>query len=56
MVPVSLAVRKRKPVSELALISGLPVDAKTAQELQAEGHRPKPMPPVIDAMNKSHPS
>ena len=56
MVPVSLAVRKRKPVSELALISGLPVDAKTAQELQAEGHTPKPMPPVIDAMNKSHPS
>ncbi|WP_131667808.1 UPF0149 family protein [Psychrobacter pygoscelis] len=56
MVPVSLAVRKRKPISELALISGLPVDAKTAQELQAEGHTPKPMPPVIDAMNKNNPS
>lgn len=56
MVPVSLAVRKRKPVKELALISGLPADAKTALELQAEGHTPKPMPPVIDAMNQNNPS
>lgn len=56
MVPVSLAVRQRKPLKELSLISGLPVDAKTALELQAEGHKPKPLPPVIDAMNQDNPS
>ncbi|CAM4011902.1 UPF0149 family protein [Psychrobacter arenosus] len=56
MVPVSFSTRKRKPVKELSLISGLSIDAKTALELQAEGHKPKPMPPVIDAMNQNHPS
>ena len=56
MVPVSLGVRKRKPVSELALISGLPVDAKTAKELEAEAQVAKTLPPIIDAMNQNNPS
>lgn len=56
MVPVSFSTRKRKPVKELSLISGLSIDAKTALELQAEGKTPKPMPPVIDAMNQNRPS
>lgn len=56
MVPVSFSTRKRKPIKDLSLISGLSLDAKTALELQAEGNRPKPMPPVIDAMNQNHPS
>lgn len=56
MVPVSFATRVRKPVKELALIAGLSMDAKTTKELQAEGKRPKPMPPVVDAMNKGNPS
>ena len=56
MVPVSFATRKRKPVKELALISGLAMDAKTTKELQAEGKLPKPMPPVLDAMNQNNPS
>ena len=56
MVPVSFATRVRKPVKELALIAGLSMDAKTTKELQAEGKRSKPMPPVVDAMNKNNPS
>lgn len=56
MVPVSFATRKRKPVKDLALISGLAIDAKTTKELQAEGKLPKPMPPVMDAMNQNNPS
>lgn len=56
MVPVSFATRKRKPVKELALISGLAMDAKTTKELQAEGKLPKPMPPVLDVMNQNNPS
>lgn len=56
MVPVSFATRKRKPVKDIALISGLAINAKTTKELQAEGKLPKPIPPVIDAMNHNHPS
>ncbi|WP_201591562.1 UPF0149 family protein [Psychrobacter fozii] len=56
MVPVSFATRKRKPVKDIALISGLAIDAKTTKELQAEGKLPKPMPPVIDIMNQNNPS
>lgn len=56
MVPVSFATRKRKPVKELALISGLAMDAKTTKELQAEGKLPKPMPHVLDIMNQNNPS
>ncbi len=56
MVPVSFATRKRKPVKDIALIAGLSIDAKTTKELQAEGKRPKPMPPVIDIMNQNNPS
>lgn len=56
MVPVSFATRKRKSVKDLALISGLAMDAKTTKELQAEGRLPKPMPPVVDVMNHNHPS
>ncbi|AMN50376.1 MULTISPECIES: UPF0149 family protein [unclassified Psychrobacter] len=56
MVPVSFATRKRKPVKELALISGLAMDAKTTKELQAEGKLPKPMPHVLDVMNQNNPS
>lgn len=56
MIPVSFATRQRKPVKELALIAGLPIDAKTTKELQAEGKLPKPMPPVIDIMNQNNPS
>lgn len=56
MIPVSFATRKRKSVKELALISGLPMGAKTTKELQAEGHLPKPMPPVVDVMNQNNPS
>lgn len=56
MVPVSFATRKRKAVKDLALISGLAIDAKTTKERQAEGSLPKPMPPVMDAMNQSNPS
>lgn len=56
MVPVSFATRQRKPIKELALIAGLAIDAKTTKELQAEGKLPKPMPPVVDAMNQNNPS
>ena len=60
MVPVSFATRQRKPVKDIALISGLAIDAKTTKELQAEGKasntKPKPMPPVVDIMNQNHPS
>ncbi|OLF38998.1 UPF0149 family protein [Psychrobacter sp. Cmf 22.2] len=56
MIPVSFATRKRKPVKELALISGLAIDAKTTKELQAEGKLPKPMPPVLNVMNQNNPS
>lgn len=56
MVPVSFATRKRKPVKDIALIAGLAIDAKTTKELQAEGKFPKPMPPVMDAMNQNNPS
>lgn len=44
MVPVSLAVRKKKKMGELALIKGLSMDRKTAKESQ--------LPPVIDVMHK----
>ncbi|WP_434354367.1 UPF0149 family protein [Psychrobacter sp. HD31] len=44
MVPVSMATRKRKSVMSLPLIAGLPLEAKTANEL-AE----KQLPPVVDA-------
>ena len=56
MVPVSFATRQRKPVKDIALISGLAIDAKTTKERQAEGKLPKPMPPVIDIMNQDSPS
>ncbi|MBE0442550.1 MAG: UPF0149 family protein [Psychrobacter sp.] len=56
MVPVIFATRKRKSVKDIALISGLAIDAKTTKELQAEGNLPKPMPPVIDIMNQDSPS
>lgn len=56
MVPVSFATRKRKPVKELALIAGLAMDAKTTNERKLEGSLPKPIPPVMDAMNQSNPS
>ncbi len=56
MVPVSFATRNRKSIKELALISGLKMDAKTTKELQAEGKLPKPMPPVVDVMNQNNPS
>ena len=56
MVPVSFATRTRKPVKELALISGLAIDAKTTKERQAEGKLPKPMPPIVDVMNQNNPS
>lgn len=46
MVPVSLAVRQRQDVKNLALLKGLPPEAKTANELAAE----KSAVPVIDAM------
>ena len=56
MVPVSFATRQRKPVKDIALISGLAIDAKTTKELQAEGKVSKPMPPVVDIMNQHNPS
>ena len=56
MVPVSFATRKRKDVKDIALIAGLSIDAKTTKERQAEGNLPKPMPPVVDAMNQNNPS
>ena len=56
MVPVSFATRQRKPVKDIALIAGLAINAKTTKELQAEGKLPKPMSPVIDAMNQNNPS
>lgn len=46
MVPVSLAVRQRQDVKNLALLKGLSPEAKTANELAAE----KLAVPVIDAM------
>ena len=46
MEPVSLAVRQRQDVNNLALLKGLPPEAKTANELAAE----KLAVPVIDAM------
>ncbi|MEN2750161.1 UPF0149 family protein [Psychrobacter sp. FBL11] len=56
MIPVSFATRKRKPVKELTLISGLAINAKTTKELQAEGKLPKPIPPVLNVMNQHNPS
>lgn len=56
MVPVSLAVRPRKSMMSLPLIAGLALDARTATELEQEGVKPKPMPPVIDVMNQNNPS
>lgn len=60
MVPVSFATRKRKNVKDIALISGLAIDAKTTKELQAEGKtsntKPKQIPPVVDIMNQDNPS
>ncbi|AWT49599.1 hypothetical protein DLE54_08835 [Psychrobacter sp. YP14] len=56
MVPVSLAIRPRKAMMSLPLIAGLSPDAKTAKELEQQGVKPKPMPPVIDIMNQNHPS
>lgn len=46
MVPVSLATRKRKAVASLPLIAGLPLNAKTANEI-ADSQ----LPPVVDATN-----
>lgn len=46
MVPVSLAVRQRQDVKNLALLKGLPPEAKTANELASE----KLAVPVIDVM------
>ncbi|WP_367105602.1 UPF0149 family protein [uncultured Psychrobacter sp.] len=56
MVPVSFATRTRKSIKELALIAGLPIDAKTTKERQEEGKLSKPMPPVVDVMNQNNPS
>ncbi|MUG33042.1 MULTISPECIES: UPF0149 family protein [Psychrobacter] len=56
MVPVSLAIRPRKAMMSLPLIAGLSPDAKTAKELEQQGVKPKPMPPVIDIMNQNRPS
>lgn len=56
MVPVSLAIRPRKAMTSLPLIAGLSPDAKTAKELEQQGVKPKPMPPVIDIMNQNRPS
>lgn len=56
MVPVSLAIRPRKAMMSLPLIAGLSPDAKTAKELEQQGVKPKPMPPVIDIMNQNLPS
>ena len=56
MVPVSLAVRPRKSMMSLPLIAGLSLDAKTATELEHEGVKPKPIPPVVDVMNQNNPS
>ena len=56
MVPVSLAIRPRKSLMSLPLIAGLSVNAKTAKELEQEGVKPKPIPPVIDIMNQNNPS
>ena len=53
MVPVSLAIRPRKAMMSLPLIAGLSPDAKTAKELEQQGVKPKPMPPVIIS-NKTH--
>lgn len=46
MVPVSLAVCQRQDVKNLALLKGLPPEAKTANELASE----KLAVPVIDVM------
>lgn len=43
IVPISLAVRQKKTVGELALIKGLDPDRKTAKELA--------LPPVVDVMS-----
>ncbi|SJM67393.1 UPF0149 family protein [Psychrobacter piechaudii] len=56
MVPVSLAIRPRKSMMSLPLIAGLSINAKTAKELEQEGVKPKPIPPVIDIMNQNNPS
>ncbi|WP_438012358.1 UPF0149 family protein [Psychrobacter raelei] len=56
MVPVSLAIRPRKAMMSLPLIAGLSPDTKTAKELEQQGVKPKPMPPVIDIMNQNRPS
>lgn len=45
MVPVSLATRNKKKISELALIKGLAMGRKTAHELE--------LPPTINALKKS---
>lgn len=46
MVPVSLAIRPKKKIGELALLKGLAIGRKTAQETQTG------LPPVIDVMGK----
>lgn len=52
MVPVSLAVRKRKSVGELAIIKGLAMGRKTAQELHQETQTLHTLPPTFDIMGK----
>ncbi len=55
MMPFSLSTRQRKDLLELPLIAGLPLHAKTAQEVQAQSETPS-IPPVVDAMNYQRPS
>ena len=51
-----LAVRPRKSMMSLPLIAGLAIDAKTAKELEQEGVKSNPLPPVVDIMNQDNPS
>ncbi len=55
MVPVMFATRTRKPIKELALISGLALDAKTTKEREMEAKQSTPMT-FIDVMNQNNPS
>ncbi len=56
MVPVSMATRKRKTVMNLPLIAGLPLDAKTANELNDENSHKLDASLVIDVMDNKRPS
>lgn len=49
MVPVAFMVRHKKSIMDLALIKGLDMTRKTAQEIAQAN-----LPPVIDAMNTKH--